>query len=272
MAVRAGGAGARRSPGWLAALLVGAEVLAVGVWALVEAAGVGQEPYLLGVYGGGGGIAVIVLWWLFARDTRTVEVVRRRENQDREARAALLRLDRMDPVRLGDHVADLCRRDGLADVEAVRVHDDAHSVDVTGTLVDGTGVVVRCRAAAGAATVSGSLVERLVEDEQHEGRTRVLATTAGGFSRKAHDLAAADGAPQLLDRRALARWDLEAEIPAALRAADSAEEEGTAAPAADPDDPAARPRRLPRARRSAAAAPAAARPAASGRPRRGSGS
>ncbi|WTW97614.1 restriction endonuclease [Streptomycetaceae bacterium NBC_01309] len=265
MAVRAGRAGARRSPGWLAALLVGAEALAVGAWALIEAAGVDQEPYLLGAYGGGAGIAVIVLWWLFARDTRTVEVVRRREHQDREARAALLRLDRMDPIRLGDHIADLCRRDGLADVEAVRVHDDGHSVDVTGALADGTGVVVRCRAVAGAATVSGSVVERLAEAEQHDGRTRVLATTAGGFSRKAHDLAAEDGAPHLLDRRALARWDLEAEIPAALRAPSEADAE------APGEGAGTRSRRLPRARRSAAAAPAAARPAASGRTRRGSG-
>ncbi|MGW0660507.1 restriction endonuclease [Streptodolium elevatio] len=264
MAVRAGRAGARRSPGWLAALLVGAEVLAVGAWALIEAAGVDQEPYLLGVYGGGAGIAVIVLWWLFARDTRPVEVVRRRENQDRDARAALLRLDRMDPVRLGEHIAELCRRDGLSEVEAVRVHDDAHSVDVTGVLADGTGVVVRCRAVAGAATVSGSVVERLAEAEQHEGRTRVLATTAGGFSRKAHDLAAEEAAPQLLDRRALARWDLEAEIPAALRASAAADSEASEAAGT-------RARRLPRARRSAAAAPAAARPAATGRTRRGSG-
>lgn len=269
MAVRAGRKGARRSPGWLAALLVGVEALAVGVWSLIEAADVDQEPYLLGVYGGGGGIAVIVLWWLFARDTRTVEVVRQREHHDRETRAALLRLDRMDPVRLGDHIADLCRRDGVADVEAVRVHDDAHSVDVTGTLADGTEVVVRCRAAAGAATVSGSVVERLVEAEQLEGRTKVLATTAAGFSQKAHDLAATEDGPQLLDRRALARWDLEAEIPSALRGAAAADGEDAAGGGAGGSRN--RSRRTPRTGGSAAAAPTAAGSATAGRTRRGGG-
>ncbi|NUU20965.1 MAG: hypothetical protein HOV68_05525, partial [Streptomycetaceae bacterium] len=108
--------------GWLAALLLGVEATAFGAWLALRAAGIGEAPWMLGVYGGAGGVVVITVWALLTRaPRRPAEVVRQREHQDGATRAALLRLDRMDPVRLGDHVAALCRRDGCADVEATRV-------------------------------------------------------------------------------------------------------------------------------------------------------
>ncbi|MCF2532773.1 restriction endonuclease [Yinghuangia soli] len=229
-----GGRGTARSLGRLAVLLTGIELLAFGIWAVLKGMQIRQEPWQLGVYAAVGGAVGILLWWTVYRDTAAkVEVVRQREHRDRDTRAALLRHARMDPGRLGEHVAELCRRDGLADVAAVRVHDDAHSVDVTGTLPDGTTLAVRCRSAAGAASISGSIVERFTADEHHADHLLVLATTAGGFSQKACDLGAATDNLHLLDRRALARWDLGQELPAPLAAAAAPAEEPAAV---KPDD------------------------------------
>lgn len=221
--------GDARSPRALAFLLVGIEVLAVGAWFVLKWIEVHDETWWLGVYAAAAGFLGITLWAVLGRGTAAAartRVVRQRVHQDRETRAALLRLDKMDPVRLGDHVVGLCRRDGLAEVSAVRVHDDAHAVDVTGLLPGGRRLVVRCRSAAGAGIISGSIVERLVTAELYADAApaMIVATTAGSFSPKARAVAAAADVT-LVDRRALARWDQGLETPEPLDAA--TEPEGT---------------------------------------------
>ncbi|HSA49858.1 MAG TPA: restriction endonuclease [Yinghuangia sp.] len=185
-------------------------------WLAFVGIGGGREPWALAVCCGAGVSAAIATAVLRARDTRRTAGIRLREHRDRAACAVRRRLEKMDPVRLGAHIAELCRRDGLTGVTTTRVPDDAHSVDVTGTLPCGARVAVRCRSATGSALVSGSTVAQLTAAEQHHGFALILATTAGGFSPRARALAAAGGS-LLLDRRALAVWDLGTEIPAPLR-------------------------------------------------------
>lgn len=232
MAVRARRDGTKtRKPPLLP--LVGATAPICAAWLILVGVGAGREPWVFGaccaaaVLAGAGAARVV------ARDARRTHGIRLREHHDRAACAVRRRLETMDPLRLGTHVADLCRRDGLADVTTTRVRDDAYSVDVTGTLPAGTRVAVRCRSVAGSATVSGAIVTRFAADARHHGHALVLVTNAGGFSPRAQALAA-DRGPLLLDRRALALWDLGTRIPAPLGEARSERStpRGTAADAA----------------------------------------
>ncbi|UGQ14052.1 restriction endonuclease [Yinghuangia sp. ASG 101] len=199
--------------------LVGATAPICGAWLVLVIVGAGREPWVFGACCAAAVLAGTGAALSAARDARRTQGIRLREHHDRAAGAVRRRLEKMDPGRLGAHVAELCRRDGLADVTATRVRDDAYSVDVTGTLPGGTRVAVRCRSVTGAATVSGSIVTRFTAAEHHHGHALILATNAGGFSPRAHTLAADHGSLLLLDRRALAVWDLGTSIPAPLPAA-----------------------------------------------------
>lgn len=201
----------RRSWAALGALLVLVEGAGIGAWAAVREDDRAEVPWLLGVYCAVGGAAAVAAWWRLTRGGRAA-----RQPWDRNgyARASVRHtLGRMDPVRLGDHVAELCARDGVREVETSRVFTDARSVDVLGTLPDDTPVVVRCRTESHASTVSGAVVERFAAVGAYAGRTLVMASTAGAFSPKARGLA---DRVQLIDQRALARWQLDGEIPAGL--------------------------------------------------------
>ncbi|MDI2128528.1 restriction endonuclease [Yinghuangia seranimata] len=204
-----------RSPAGLVLLVAGVELLVYGLWAVLKGAKVSQDPYDLRLCAGGGVLLAVLVWWLVYRRPRGAARPSRAVG-DRAARVALQRLDRMDPARLAEHVAELCRRDAASEVATSRVQDDAYSVDVTASSATGTRLVVRCRSVSGASTVTGDAVERFAEAEEHADRVRILATTGGTFSPRARDRAA--DAVTLLDRRALARWDLAEEIPDALAA------------------------------------------------------
>lgn len=201
----------RRSWAALGALLVLVEGVGIGAWTAVREDDRAEVPWLLGVYCAVGGAAAVAAWWRLTRGGRTARPPWDRLGHERAA--VLHTLGRMDPVRLGDHVAELCTRDGVREVETSRVAGDARSVDVLGTLADGTRVVVRCRTEAHASTVSGAVVQRFAAAGAYPGRSLVLASTAGSFSPKARGLA---DRVELIDQRALARWQVDGEIPAAL--------------------------------------------------------
>ncbi len=212
--VRRDGARTRKPP--LLRLTAAVAPFCVG-WVALVIAGAGGEPWALGACCAGAVLAGTVAALPMSRGVRRGHGVRLRERHDRAASAARRRLEKMDPVRLGTHVAELCRRDGLADVATVRVRDDAYSVDVTGTLADGTRLAVRCRSVVGPASVSGSVVTRFTAAESRRGDVLVLVTNACGFSPRARALAASEDGPLLLDRRELALWDLGTGIPVPLR-------------------------------------------------------
>ncbi|GAA4946635.1 hypothetical protein GCM10023205_03070 [Yinghuangia aomiensis] len=213
----------RRSWAALGALLVLVEGVGIGAWIAVREDDRAEVPWLLGVSCAVGGAAAVAAWWRLTRGGRTAQPPWDRLGYARTS--VLHTLGRMDPVRLGDHVAELCARDGVREVETSRVAGDARSVDVLGTLADGTRVVVRCRTESHASTVSGAVVERFGAVAAYAGRTLVLASTAGSFSPKARALA---GRVQLVDQRALARWQVDGEVPAGLAAPAPVPEPGKA--------------------------------------------
>lgn len=196
----------------LGALLVLVEGVGIGAWIAVREDDRAEVPWLLGV-SCAVGAAAVAAWWRLTRSGRTARAPWGGLGVERTS--VLDTLGRMDPVRLGDHVAELCTRDGVREVETSRVTGDARSVDVLGTLADGTPVVVRCRTESHASTVSGAVVQRFEAVAAYAGRTLVLASTAGSFSPKARGLA---DRVQLIDQRALARWQVDGEVPAGLAA------------------------------------------------------
>ncbi|NUS56275.1 MAG: hypothetical protein HOV66_15675, partial [Streptomycetaceae bacterium] len=195
--------GTPRRGAWaaLGALLVLVEGDGIGAWIAVREDDRAEARWLLGVSCAVAGAAAVAAWWRLTRGGRTVRTPWDRLGYERTS--VLRTLGRMDPVRLGDHVAELCTRDGVREVETSRVTGDARSVDVLGTLADGTPVVVRCRTESHASTVSGAVVARFEAVAAYAERTLVLASTAGSFSPKARGLA---DRVQLIDQRALARW------------------------------------------------------------------
>ncbi|MFE5332989.1 restriction endonuclease [Embleya sp. NPDC056575] len=201
----------------LAILVAGLELLAIGVWFVLEGVRVNQSDSMMVVYiCAAAGLASVI--WLAGYRPRADEPIEYRD--DRALRDAQARLDRMDPARLAEHVAELCERDGLAEVETVRVVEDAYAVDVHARRGDGTPAVLRCRSADGPGPVAGGVVQDFVSAldaaEEHPGPL-LLATTAGCFSTKAEALAA-DAGITLLDRSALAHWECDKETPKALAA------------------------------------------------------
>ncbi|MGC0416646.1 restriction endonuclease [Embleya sp. AB8] len=197
----------------LAILVAGLELLAIGVWFVLEGVRVDQSDDMMVVYICAAAVLASAIW-LGGYRPRADEPAER--GDDAALRDAQARLDRMDPARLAEHVGELCARDGLAEVATVRVDEDAYAVDVHATRGDGVAAVVRCRAADGPGAVAGGVVEQFVSavGADREGAL-ILATTAGCFSAKAAGLAAGAGVA-LLDRAALARWECDKDVPAEL--------------------------------------------------------
>ncbi|MYS85699.1 restriction endonuclease [Embleya scabrispora] len=205
----------------LAILVAGLELLAVGIWFVLEGIRVDQSDGMMVVYVCAAAVLGSAIW-LGGYRPRAEEWTEHCD--DTALRDAKARLDRMDPARLAEHVADLCERDGLAEVETVRVVEDAYAVDIHARRGDGTSAVVRCRSAEGPGPVAGGVVEDFVsalavDTDANEDRSGalLLATTAGCFSAKAAALAASAGVV-LLDRSALAHWECDKEVPAPLAA------------------------------------------------------
>lgn len=213
----------------LAILVAGLELLAIGIWFVLEGIRVDQADSMMVVYVCAAAVLGSAIW-LGGYRPRADEFVEHCD--DTALRDAKARLDRMDPARLAEHVADLCERDGLAEVETVRVVEDAYAVDIHARRVDGTPAVLRCRSAEGPGPVAGGVVQDFVSalvahadgaaaEEAGAGADRsgalLLATTAGCFSAKAAAVAASAGVV-LLDRAALAHWECDKEVPAPLAA------------------------------------------------------
>ncbi|MFI6582276.1 restriction endonuclease [Embleya sp. NPDC050493] len=205
----------------LAILVAGLELLAVGIWFVLEGIRVNQSDNLMVVYICAAAALASAIWLVGYRP-RVDEWTE--PCDDTALRDAKARLDRMDPARLAEHLADLCERDGLAEVETVRVVEDAYAVDIHARRGDGTPAVLRCRSAEGPGPVAGGVVEDFVSAvavaaDADAGRSGalLLATTAGCFSAKAAALAASAGVV-LLDRSALAHWECDKEVPAPLAA------------------------------------------------------
>jgi restriction system protein len=183
----------------------------VGTLAVLEAMEIARNPvrpwgYAIGLSIVLGGVTALLL----RRRPAGEPAVKARARTDRArtdlaVRGALSRLDRMDPARLAEHVAGLCRRDGLLQVRTAPLATDSCAADITATGPGGHVLSLRCRSTAATTSVSCSVVARFVADTA-PGALRVLAVTAGSFTAKARELAAAHGVV-LLDRRGLARWD-----------------------------------------------------------------
>jgi len=197
----------------LALLVAGLELLAVGTWFVLEGIRVDQADSMLVWYVAGAAVAASAIWF-FGYRPQADEFVPACD--DTVLRDAKERLERMDPVRLAEHVADLCERDGLADVSTVRVVEDAYAMDVHATRDDGSLAVMRCRSTDVPGPVAGAVVEDFALVPSDAG-PRLLATTAGCFSAKAVALAA-DAGIVLLDRGTLAHWECDKDTPAGLRA------------------------------------------------------
>jgi hypothetical protein len=202
----------------LALLVAGLELLAIGIWFVLEGIRVDQSSTMMVVYVAGAGLAASVIWVVGYRPGSVADEARQQVCDDGDLRDANKRLERMDPARLAEHVADLCERDGLADVETVRVVEDAYAVDIHAKRGDGSRAIVRCRSTEGPGPVAGSVVEDFVaaiSADTDDEPAFLLATTAGCFSAKAAALAASAGIV-LLDRGALAHWECDKETPASL--------------------------------------------------------
>ncbi|WP_406281892.1 restriction endonuclease [Embleya sp. NBC_00896] len=201
----------------LAILVAGLELLAIGVWFVLEGARIDQSDTMMVGYITGAALLASAIWLGGYRPRHDEFVEPADDTALREAKA---RLDRMDPARLAEHVADLCERDGLADVETVRVVEDAYAVDIHAKRGDGSLAVVRCRSTEGPGPVAGGVVEDFVtalDADLDRAGPVLLATTAGCFSAKAAAIAASAGVV-LLDRGALAHWECDKETPASLAA------------------------------------------------------
>ncbi|MEU0934369.1 MULTISPECIES: restriction endonuclease [unclassified Embleya] len=203
----------------LAILVAGLELLAVGIWFVLEGLRFDQSDAMMVVYVAAAAVLGSVIWLVGYRPRAGESAEYCDDTALRDAKA---RLDRMDPTRLAEHVAELCERDGLAEVETVRVVEDAYAVDIHARRGDGTPALLRCRSAEGPGPVAGGVVEDFVSalaagpDTKRPGPL-LLATTAGCFSTKAEALAAGAGVI-LLDRSALAHWECDKEIPEVLAA------------------------------------------------------
>lgn len=196
----------------LALLVTGLELLAVGTWFVLEGIRLDQADGMLVWYVAGAAVAASAIWFGGYRPQADEFAP---AYDDTALRAARERLERMDPVRLAEHVADLCERDGLADVSTVRVVEDAYAMDVHATRGDGSLAVMRCRSTDVPGPVAGAVVEDFALVPSDAG-PRLLATTAGCFSTKAVALAAGAGIV-LLDRGTLAHWECDKDTPMGLR-------------------------------------------------------
>jgi restriction endonuclease len=202
----------------LALLVAGLELLAIGIWFVLEGIRVDQSSNMMVVYVAAAGVAASAIWLVGYRPGGEPVQARQQPCDTSELRDAKERLERMDPARLAEHVADLCERDGLADVETVRVVEDAYAVDIHAKRGDGSRAIVRCRSTEGPGPVAGGVVEDFaaaLSADTDDAPAFLLATTAGCFSAKAAALAKSSGIV-LLDRGALAHWECDKEIPASL--------------------------------------------------------
>jgi restriction system protein len=157
---------------------------------------------------------VLVLFggWLSQRVTEgrgaaTAEEVRREAIADAERHRELAALDRMPGSVFEIHIANLCRRDGLA-VERAGGGAGDLGADVIATTPDGRRVVIQCKRYQPHAAVSGPDMQRFLGTVHavHNADVAVVVTTAQRFTRQAQELAVSRGVI-LINRDRLALWN-----------------------------------------------------------------
>ncbi|WP_331770082.1 restriction endonuclease (plasmid) [Embleya sp. NBC_00888] len=124
-------------------------------------------------------------------------------------------VDAMTGARFEEHVAELCRRDGCADVVVSGGAGDL-GADVVARLPDGRSLVVQCKRLGRTRAVGSPDMQRFVGTARpvHHADVAVLVTNSR-FTAPARRLAGAQDIVTL-DRRALGRWMAGSELSTVL--------------------------------------------------------